>query len=286
MMKLKDHQKKVLAAAAWIVAGGAVFATAAYLAVLVVFIVGLEPGKPAGPAIETASRGEASGPDDRHALARGQNAAACKTGPTGNEPVSAGRVFGEKSDQAAISSRYSLMGTSTGEGGAVACIIDSTTGEIRFYIVGDTLAGGRIGMIVDREVFVLDGERMTSLYLGEGVPWSDHPNGKIRFDVTIAKRDLDYFVANANSEAGDIVIEPVESRGKVQGVLIRNIPSGLLLGRMGIMDGDIVNAVNGKPVESVKDFSYLLTEAIRHDPAVAFDITRGRGRVRAGFNIF
>jgi general secretion pathway protein C len=151
------------------------------------------------------------------------------------------------------------------------------------FAVGDDVAGaGRIARIDFQKVCLDDG---SCICLGEasGAPAPGTEAGKpaeggveklsdTKFQVD--KSVLDEALGNMESFAGQLRVVPhKDGSGNVDGFRLSAIKKGSMFDKLGIKNGDIVHAVNGKPLTSTEG-ALSTYQTLRNERSFTFEISR------------
>jgi general secretion pathway protein C len=71
--------------------------------------------------------------------------------------------------------------------------------------------------------------------------------------ITLQRTQIESSLGNIGDLMGEAKIEPTQSEGNAEGLLINNIKPNSLFRRMGLRNGDIILGVDGKTIQSVDD---------------------------------
>jgi general secretion pathway protein C len=156
------------------------------------------------------------------------------------------------------------------------------------FVVGDDVAGaGRIARIEFQKVCLDDG---SCLCLGEtaGAPAATADaaakpaeggveklsDNKFQVDKSM----LDEALGNVESFAGQLRAVPhKDGGGNVDGFRLSAIKKGSMFDKLGIKNGDIVHAVNGKPLTSTEG-AFSTYQTLRNERSFTFEISRRNQR--------
>ena len=153
--------------------------------------------------------------------------------------------------------RLRLLGTVAGSEGFDYAIIEETgSREQELLRLGDTVASATIVKIMRGMVVLRANGKDTMLRMeekaggggqgiGEGTPpQEDHT-------VTVSKAEIDEAMSNMSQFLTQAKIHPFFSAGgTANGFIISRIQKGSIFQKMGMQNGDIIQNVNGQPIQS------------------------------------
>lgn len=187
-----------------------------------------------------------------------------------------GKVIDEKADEPAekvpekilqpTALRVSLVGTVSGSAAyAHALIEDKTKRSQDIYRVGDSIQGAFIKEILDEKVILsMNGKdeilTMDEPDSGKNSPGplpdntSSTPGESVSSRTITVKRDeIMKSLENLNEVMSQARIRPHFKNGNPDGIAITGVRSGSIFRKLGFINGDIINSVNGQRIDSPED---------------------------------
>ena len=202
------------------------------------------------------------------------------------EPLDAYRVIPERNlfgtttksvadKQTAVASQqdiallFDVKGTVAGEGKyGFAIIEEKGTKKQRLVKVGDTVAGAKVIRIKRNAIDVLVEEQERTLKMAEmkeapilpSAAAATAPAGPpSQPDAIVMNRsELQEAMADMGSMLSQAQIRPYFNAGVPDGFIVTSIRSGSLYQKMGIANGDIIQEVNNRKIQTADDLSGLL----------------------------
>jgi general secretion pathway protein C len=165
-----------------------------------------------------------------------------------------------------------LIGTAVGSdpGRGVAIIEDQSARAQGAYRAGDSVRDLPIKEVRSRYVIIETGSGNVILAMGSigraETPASSQAARVDRGEVDAAYPDYEHLMQ-------EIRVRPRFEAGRPVGFVIYNISPGGIFERMGLEDGDVITAVNGKPFESSQPAAEFY-EAVHAGGSLSFDISR------------
>jgi len=165
-----------------------------------------------------------------------------------------------------------LIGTAVGNGPSrnVAIIEDQSAQAQGAYRAGDSVRDLQIKEVRSRYVIVDTGSGEVILAMGSigraGSLASSQAARLDRGEVDAAYPDYEHLMQ-------EIRVRPRFEAGRPVGFVIYNLAPGGIFERMGLEDGDVITAVNGKPFESSQPAAEFY-EAVHAGGRLSFDISR------------
>jgi general secretion pathway protein C len=165
-----------------------------------------------------------------------------------------------------------LIGTAVGSdpGRGVAIIEDQSAQVQGAYRAGDCVRDLPIKEVRSRYVIIETGSGNVILAMGSigraGTPASSQAARVDRGEVNAAYPDYEHLMQ-------EIRVRPRFEAGQPVGFVIYNIAPGGIFERMGLENGDVIAAVNGKPFESSQPVAEFYN-AIHAGGSLSFDISR------------
>jgi general secretion pathway protein C len=78
--------------------------------------------------------------------------------------------------------------------------------------------------------------------------------------LTIPRQEIEKELASPDRVARGATVLPAFKSGRPNGFMILNVPRGSVFSKLGLLDGDILQSVNGQPVNKGFTLASLLTE--------------------------
>ncbi len=179
--------------------------------------------------------------------------------------------------------KLKLWGTVTGSAGRDYAVIESSAGEQNLYRAGDAIQEATVKLIL-REKVVLRINGKDEILEMEKFPSAARTKSrrvprKISSQrIPLKRSEVENATKNINQLLSAVQIRPHFEKGKPNGLTLFRIKPNSIFRKMGLMNGDILTAVNGKPIVSV-DNALNLYEMLRSSDDVKIEIKR-RGRIR------
>jgi len=162
-----------------------------------------------------------------------------------------------------------LLGTIAGdEQSARAIIEDQLKKEQNLYRKGDTVQNAVVSRILRGKVVLRVDSRDEILTMEEKKKAAGRENGarnrpepgtaapqpaSIRNIVTLDRQDITESLDNIGDILTQVRVEPFMQDGKAAGLQVSDISPGSIFERMGLEDGDVVQAVNNREIKSPDD---------------------------------
>jgi len=196
--------------------------------------------------------------------------------------------------------KVTLLGTVTGsKRNAFAVIEEKAKRKQGLFKVGDTIQNAVIKKILRGKVILTVGDKDEILTMDEaGLPppakgriasrsatsKSSGPrrsttrlpvsrSGAGQRVITVDRSDIDESLTNINTLLSQVRIRPHFKDGKPDGLAVSRIKDGSLFSKLGLREGDVVQAVNDKSIRSPDDF-LALYKKLRAGSEVAIQIDR------------
>lgn len=157
--------------------------------------------------------------------------------------------------------KMKLWGTILGPPGMSYAIIEETTKRVQdLYRKGDTIQNATIKHILREKVVLSVGGRdeileMEKLLGGKGLPVRTGRAGRApgSMNINVDRAEIDESLENINELMKQIRVRPHFSGGRPDGLILSSIKSNSIFRKMGLRNGDILQGIDGKPIESVDD---------------------------------
>jgi hypothetical protein len=151
--------------------------------------------------------------------------------------------------------KFALLGTVVGDRGlSFAIIEDRELKSQRIYRIGHPIHGGVVTAILKDQVVVQFGGKDAILKIGGG-SGSTTPSGAAqtkeaeRQVVTLSLNGLRKVMEDFNQSGSKTRIVPNPSGMGADGLRLINVDAESALGTMGLKSGDVIEAINGKPIQ-------------------------------------
>jgi general secretion pathway protein C len=181
------------------------------------------------------------------------------------------------STQNVTSLSLALFGVRTNESsGGGSAIIAGEDGVQNSFAVGEEVASGvTLDSVAFDHVILSRGGVKESLYLDQSVPAETvGPSTSVSSATTPATANADVGL-NAETLQKSIGFAPRNEGGRVTGLVLQARDDGTMLRLAGFQAGDIVVAVNGRPVSSAAD----IASQIRPGARLSVEVERGGAKV-------
>ncbi len=179
--------------------------------------------------------------------------------------------------------KIALLGTVAGsEQNAVAVIEEKKLRKQGLYRVGDSVQGAMVKMILRGKVILRVGDKDEILTMDENDS-SKSGNGKGRSGasgeqttIRVRRADIERSMKNINTLLSQVRIRPHFKNGEADGLSISRIRPNSIFTKLGLRNGDVVQAIDETPIQSPDDILSLY-EKIKSGSNISIQITR-RGR--------
>jgi general secretion pathway protein C len=168
--------------------------------------------------------------------------------------------------QRSIEQLIELKGTVAGEGKyGFAIVEDKGTRKQQLVKSGDILSGAKVVRIKRNAVDFLVGDQVVTLKIVEAkedsiLPPAQSAASAVPSGATILSRtEVDKELQDMGGLLRKALVRPYFSAGVPDGFIVSNIRLGSLYQKMGIMDGDIIQEVNNRKIETADDVMGLLS---------------------------
>ncbi|HDI60389.1 MAG TPA: PDZ domain-containing protein [Desulfobacteraceae bacterium] len=177
------------------------------------------------------------------------------------------------------------------DGRSYAVIEDKKSGGQNLYQVGDKVQDALVKLIL-RERVVLDVagkdeilqiEELAPTGASGGVqtaramPEAPSPPEPVSREMNIDRKVIDEAMGNIGELMKQVRIRPFFERGNPAGLSLVGVAPGSIFQQMGIRNGDVLQAVDGQPIQTVDDVVNLY-QSLSSADSVAIQVRRG-GRV-------
>ena len=200
--------------------------------------------------------------------------------------------------------KIALMGTIVGDRENAAAVIEDTGKRKQdLYRVGDSIQNAVLKTILRGKVVLQVGDkdeilimeetdstgrdqenRKTESPSGGELPGTLTPGSPPERTISVRRSDIDNAVADINDLLSQASIRPHFTDGEADGLAITGIRAGSIFRKMGLRNGDIVQGVNERDIQTPDDLISLYND-LTSDSEVSLQIKR-RGRERTINYIF
>jgi general secretion pathway protein C len=177
---------------------------------------------------------------------------------------------------------FDLRGTVAGDAKyGFAIIEEKGTKKQRLVKVGDAVSGAKVIRIKRNALDVLVGEQERTLKMAERseapiVP----PAGGARApvvsggNITVKRAEIDAALTDMGTMLRQAQVRPYFKGGVPDGFMITNIEPGSLYQRMGVANGDILQSVDGRRIQTADDMMSFLS-TLKGASGMALSLQRG-----------
>ena len=159
-----------------------------------------------------------------------------------------------------------LKGTVAGEGKyGFAIVEEKGSRKQKLVKLGDVLSGAKVVRIKRSAVDFLVGDQVLTLKIVESKEEPILPPAQSAASVApsgatiLSRTEIDKELQDMGSLLRKALVRPYFNAGVPDGFIISNIRSDSLYQKMGIMNGDIIQAVNNRKIETADDVMGLLS---------------------------
>jgi general secretion pathway protein C len=176
---------------------------------------------------------------------------------------------------------YGIRANESSGGGSA--IIAGEDGVQRSYAVGEEVTPGvTLDAVAFDHVILSRGGVKESLYLDQSVPAETvNPSGTAPAPVMPSSPSSTGAALNAATLQKSIGFAPRNEGGRITGLVLQPRDDGTMLRLAGFQDGDVVVAVNGRPVSSAAD----VAAQFRPGSRLSVDVERGGAKVPISINL-
>ena len=175
--------------------------------------------------------------------------------------------------------KIALLGTVAGnEQNAVAVIEEKKLRKQGLYRVGDSVEGAMIKMILRGKVVLRVGDKDEILTMEEDV--SKTGNGRSQTgtpgqqtSIKVSRQDVEQSMQNINTLLSQVRIRPHFRNGEPDGLSISRIRPNSIFTKLGLRNGDVVQAIDETPIQSPDDILSLY-EKIKSGSTISIQINR------------
>jgi general secretion pathway protein C len=199
---------------------------------------------------------------------------------TSFDPFGGGGSAATTASVAAGTDEFTLFGTRAAGGGLPgSAIIAGPDGEQASVAVGEQVAPGvrLVGVGFDRVVLERSGQRLELAMAGDTLG----PAVAGARDTAVAAQPAGL---NADRLKENIALAPRQRAGRVTGLLVSPVGDETVMQAAGLRSGDVIVAVNGRPVGSVADASMFQAQ-VTPGARLALTVERGAATVPVALNL-
>ena len=174
--------------------------------------------------------------------------------------VSSGEELGELEELEPTSLKIALLGTVVGgQQDGFAVIEEVAKRKQGLYRVGDNVEGATVKRILRGKVVLRVNDKDEVLTMKEetssrGEPQSPSgPGAQKESTVTVKRSEVDESLKDVHQLLSQVRIRPHFTEGVADGLAVSNIKPGSIFARMGLRNGDIVQGLNGRNIQTPDD---------------------------------
>ncbi len=176
--------------------------------------------------------------------------------------------------------KIALLGTVTGsEQNAFAVIEETDKRKQGLYKIGDSVQNATVKKILREKVVLRVGTKDEILTMEESAasrrdkgrkPSTSTGRGRT---ITVNRKDLQSSLKDINKLMSQVRIRPHFKDGQSDGLSVSRIKGGSIFSKLGLRNGDIVQKINGEPINS-PDEVLALYEKLKSGSRVSLEVTR------------
>ncbi len=176
--------------------------------------------------------------------------------------------------------KIALLGTVTGsEQNAFAVIEETDKRKQGLYKIGDSVQNATVKKILREKVVLRVGTKDEILTMEESAasrrdkrrrPSKSTERGST---ITVSRKDIQNSLKDINNLMSQVRIRPHFKDGKSDGLSVSRIKGGSIFSKLGLRNGDIVQKINGEPINS-PDEVLMLYEKLKSGSRVSLEVTR------------
>jgi len=176
--------------------------------------------------------------------------------------------------------KIALLGTVTGdEQNAFAVIEETDKRKQGLYKIGDSVQNATVKTILREKVVLRVGTKDEILTMEESAasrrekvrgPSKTAERGNT---ITVSRKDIQSSLKDINKLMSEVRIRPHFKDGESDGLSVSRIKGGSVFSKLGLRNGDIVQKINGEPINS-PDEVLALYEKLKSGSRVSLEVTR------------
>jgi len=176
--------------------------------------------------------------------------------------------------------KIALLGTVTGnEQNAFAVIEETDKRKQGLYKIGDSVQNATVKKILREKVVLRVGAKDEILTMEESAasrrdkgrgPSKSTARGST---ITVNRKDIQSSLKDINKLMSEVRIRPHFKDGQSDGLSVSRIKGGSIFSKLGLRNGDIVQQINGEPINS-PDEVLALYEKLKSGSRLSLEVTR------------
>ena len=189
----------------------------------------------------------------------------------------------EIEDLELTSLKIALLGTVTGNVQNAFAVIEETAKRKQgLYKIGDSVQNATVKKILREKVVLRVGTKDEILTMEESAASRrDKRRAPSKYTqrgttITVNRKDIQSSLKDINKLMSQVRIRPHFKDGQSDGLSVSRIKGGSIFSKLGLRNGDIVQKINGDPINS-PDEVLALYEKLKSGSRVSLEVTR-RGR--------
>lgn len=172
---------------------------------------------------------------------------------------------------------FDLKGTiAVDETTGYAVVEEKGKGKQKLYRLGEMIGSAKLIRVTRQEAVLASGGREMVMKIKdatEGGALRGRVPGLPGSGISVSRQDVTQSLGDLKSIMSQAVVRPFMSEGVQQGYIVSNIVPGSLYERLGLRNGDIVQEVNGKVLDSADDVLQLVN-VMQSGGSVAVNLIR------------
>jgi general secretion pathway protein C len=186
----------------------------------------------------------------------------------------------ETEDLELTSLKIALLGTVTGNDQNAFAVIEETGKRKQgLYKIGDSVQNATVKKILREKVVLTVGTKDEILTMEESAasrrdkgrgPSKSTARGST---ITVNRKDIQNSLKDINKLMSEVRIRPHFKDGESDGLSVSRIKGGSVFSKLGLRNGDIVQKINGEPINS-PDEVLALYEKLKSGSRVSLEVTR------------
>ena len=176
--------------------------------------------------------------------------------------------------------KIALLGTVTGdEQNAFAVIEETDKRKQGLYKIGDSVQNATVKTILREKVVLRVGTKDEILTMEESAASrrekvrGPSKTAEGRNTITVSRKDIQSSLKDINKLMSEVRIRPHFKDGESDGLSVSRIKGGSVFSKLGLRNGDIVQKINGEPINS-PDEVLALYEKLKSGSRVSLEVTR------------
>jgi general secretion pathway protein C len=173
-----------------------------------------------------------------------------------------------------------LLGTVTGDEESAFAVVEETDKRKQgLYRVGDSIQDAIVKRILRGKVVIRAGDKDEILTMEEASasrtdrrPSIEAPVDRGR-TITVSRSELESSLENINELLSQVRVRPHYKDGDPDGLRVDRIKPGSIFSKLGLRNGDVVQGINGEPIEGPDDILEMY-ENLRSGSYMSVQLTR------------